>query len=254
MTDTRFADISEHQDGADLAAYRRSGFDVLILRAHNGNRPDNVFKRWQSQARAIGFTALGFYQYMVEGRDAVSQARDFINTVGSIHDNEFVICDNEEGKGSQIGRCEQWFRQVDSYYNRKSSLYAGQSWFKDRLGGAARWADRPRWMAAYSSREPSDPHEWWQNTSTSAFPGLGHPIDGNVFHGTSREFAAIVTGTTAPIPAGDVEVGLAVGTMPGGGQEVFVELASGEIKHKYQVGGAPGGTWSNWYSLGAPGK
>lgn len=253
MPDLRLADISEFQIGANLAEYKRSGFDVLILRAHNGHRTDKTFWSWQKQARTLGFTALGFYQYMVESRPATEQARDFCSTVGVLRKNEFAICDNEEGAGSQIERCEQWFQTVDSRYGRKASLYSGESWFREKLGGTDRWK-RPRWIAAYRSTEPTVPHEWWQNTSTASFPGIGHPVDCSLFHGTSSEFAAITAGKTqqpAPVATAE-EITMAVGETKDGHTELFVERANGEVQHKWQS--KSGGPWSGWNSLGTPGK
>jgi GH25 family lysozyme M1 (1,4-beta-N-acetylmuramidase) len=100
-----FADISEFQEGAALPIYRAQ-HDVLIIRAHNGNRPDHLWPASRNDARKLNFTALGFYQYMVASRPADEQAHDFIKTVGAIRDNEFVICDSEEGVGSQISRVQ----------------------------------------------------------------------------------------------------------------------------------------------------
>ena len=245
------ADLSEFQVGANLSIYRAS-HDALILRAHNGHRPDYCWAEWQAAARALNFVALGFYQYVVASRTTISQAQDMIATVGKLRDNEFVVCDSEEGSGSQIIRVQEWFRIIDEHYGRPASLYASESWYGDQLGGAARWRDRPRWVAAYRTAEPSLPHEWWQYSSSSRFPGISGSVDASVFHGTSREFAAVVCGHPAAPPAAPPEtVSMAVAAMPDGRQEVFAELASGEVQHRWNS--VEGGWVEGWHSLGKPG-
>jgi GH25 family lysozyme M1 (1,4-beta-N-acetylmuramidase) len=256
MPDTRFADISEWQDGADLTAYRNGGYDCLILRAHSGYRVDNCFWRWRDLARGLNFTALGFYQYVVASRDTPTQAREFCSAVGALRPNEFAIYDSEEGSGDQTARVNDWFSIVDPWAGCPGNLYASLSWFRDHLGGVGKWANRPRWMAAYSSSEPSDPHEYWQNTDSAGFPGLGSKIDGNIFHGTSQQFLTTARkGSVAP-PVSSVAPMALLGTThlaqnKDGRMEEFIETASGEIKHRYQ--NTPGGSWvKGWFSLGQP--
>lgn len=47
------------------------------------------------------------------------------------------------------------------------------------------------------------------------------------------------------------EESIAVGSMKNGGLEVFVQLDSGEVKHRWNTAG---GAWSGWSSLGTPGR
>lgn len=190
MADTRLADISEFQENIDAAAYIGGGHRSLIVRAHNGRRSDNQWPARREYLRKFPFVTIGYYQYLVSGRDAVDQARDFVACVGSLRPNEFAICDLEEGSGNQTGRAEAWFRVVDAAYGFPATLYAGLSFGKTNLGGWQRWSGRPRWVAAYQSREPTDPHELWQHTDSARFPGLAGGVDGNIFHGTDAQFLA----------------------------------------------------------------
>lgn len=194
MADIRLADISEHQPNIDGAAYLAGGCSCLIVRAHNGNRKDNIWPARRDYLRGLKFDALGWYQYVVAGRDAGQQARDFCATVGPLRGNEFVVCDSEEGSGSQVARIQGWFDVVDKHYGLPSVLYASESWFRDRLGGVGRWTGRPRWIAAYRSSEPNDTHDLWQHTDKASFPGLAGRVDGNLFHGTAHDFLRVMRG------------------------------------------------------------
>jgi GH25 family lysozyme M1 (1,4-beta-N-acetylmuramidase) len=195
-----FGDISEHQPNVNQRAYRDAGYAVLIFRTHNGWRRDNVMPDRLAAARATGFVAIGLYQYVVAGRDAAEQAYGFIASIpGGLRANEFPIGDFEEGSGNQRPRANSWFSIVDKWAGFRASLYSGESFCNEHLGGWASWA-RPRWIAAYRSTEPTVPHEWWQDTATARFPGLGHPIDGNVFHGTAARFLEVVRPGAAKPP------------------------------------------------------
>ena len=250
--DTRLADISEFQDSIDAGAYIRGGHTCLIVRAHNGNRADYKWPARRDYLRPYPFDALGWYQYLVDERSASEQAHMFIATVGDLRPNEFVIVDSEEGSGDQTARVQAWLDVVDPHYGKKSTIYASESWFGDKLGGALRWR-RPRWVAAYRSTEPTLPHELWQYNDHSNLPGIsGDGGDGNLFHGSGKEFATTFCGAAPrpPVPR-DVQ-DLAVGQMADGRQEVFVQLKSGEIQHRWNA--KDGGWVDSWQSLGTPGK
>ena len=203
MPDIRLADVSEWQPNIDAAAYLAGGYRTLIVRAHSGYRPDKMMPARRDYLRGFPFAALGYYQYLAHDRDAAQQARELVSTVGPLRANEFLVLDHEEGAGNQIARADAWFAVVDQAIGFKATLYAGYFYCRDHLGGWGRWANRPRWLAAYSTVEPGDPHELWQNTDAARFPGLSGTVDGNIFHGDERRFAAVFTagrGTVAPAP------------------------------------------------------
>ena len=103
MPEIRLADCSEFQSSIDAPAYLAAGHTTLIVRAHNGYRPDKLWRERRDYLRRFPFAALGFYQYIAADRDPAEQAHDFIAAVGPLRANEFPVGDLEEGKGSQIG-------------------------------------------------------------------------------------------------------------------------------------------------------
>jgi Glycosyl hydrolases family 25 len=259
MTDIRFADCSEWQSNIDFDTYLGSGHTVIILRAHSGYHPDRYISSRMAAVRARPFVAVGYYQYMVQGRDAAQQAREFIATLGSLRPNEFAICDSEEGAGDQTGRVQAWFNVVDPWAGCPSHIYASQSWYYDHLGGVDHWHPHPIWMAAYSSREPTAPHAYWQYTDASHLPGIsGDGGDGNIYHGTDTQFLAMArSGHGGLPPTPEDTVAISATQNHDGRLEVFVELQSGEVKHTWQT--VAGGGWAGaeagkavcaWYSMG----
>lgn len=197
------ADISEFQGDIEAPAYLSGGHNCVIVRAHNGWRKDNMMPVRRDYLRKYPFVCIGWYQYLVAGRDAGAQAHDFISTLGPIHANEFVCLDLEEGAGSQVARAEEWFGVVDGHYGKPSTLYSGEWFGRTNIGGWARWSGRPRWIAAYQGSPPPDPHELWQDTDAGYFPGIG-TCDGSIFNGNAAAFAKLFarhTAAPAPKPA-----------------------------------------------------
>jgi GH25 family lysozyme M1 (1,4-beta-N-acetylmuramidase) len=257
MPDTRLADISEFQANFDAPVYLAGGYKCIIVRAHNGYRPDHKWPQRRDYVRRHPFIAVGYYQYLAHDRDAAQQAREFIGAVGNLAPNEFPILDLEEGSGNQTVRANAWFKVVDPWFGSLATLYAGLSFGKSNLGGWSHWSPRTRWIAAYQSREPSDPHELWQNTSSAHFPGLTGGVDGNIFHGTAQQFLRtfrhVSTPTPSPGPAHSQAQSQVTVLKHDGRIETFVEKASGEVVHQWQVKENDG--WqSSWSSLGNPGR
>lgn len=258
------ADVSEFQINVDAPTYLVNGHTCLIARAHNGWRPDNRWPARRDYLRKYKFDALGWYQYLVEGKDAAQQAQEFIATVGRIQPNEFLILDHEEGSGDQTGRAEVWFNIVDAHYKKISTLYSGEYFGRDNLGGWARWK-RPRWMAAYQGSQPTDPHELWQNTDRGIFPGIGS-CDGSIFNSNAQDFVRVFCQTTPiphpplpkPIKEGEV---IHAAVKSDDRIELFYEADDGEVLHTWQP--QPNGGWAGaqtgkrnagWQSMGYPQK
>jgi len=237
MPDTRLADISEYQSDIDAGAYLKGGYSCLIVRAHNGSRADYKWPARRDYLRGYDFTALGWYQYVQPGRDAAQQARDFVDCVGPLRGNEFLIGDFEEGSGSQVSRAEAWFKVVDAAQGFPATLYSGQSYGKTNLGGWSRWQGRPRWIAAYSSQEPTDQHELWQNTDSARFPGLAGGVDGNVYHGTAQEFIKTMRPGQPVAPTVEDYMSVAACVADNGTMHLFVEAKDGSVWYTYQPKG-----------------
>ncbi|HUX69015.1 MAG TPA: GH25 family lysozyme, partial [Cellulomonadaceae bacterium] len=106
MPDVVIADVSEFQQVIDWAAYGAS-VPGVIIRAHNGTRPDLYWVANRDGARAhVGWR--GFYQYLPASIDPVVAARAFQATTGPLLPGEVAILDLEEGSGDQRARRQAW--------------------------------------------------------------------------------------------------------------------------------------------------
>lgn len=184
------ADVSEFQGVIDWPTYGKH-YPAVIVRAHNGSRPDRKWAANRDGARA-NVAIRGWYQYLTNGADAAKQAAGFCNTLGSLVPGEFAAVDIEEGNGSQVERAQAWMAVVDKRLATRSWLYTGQAFAQAHLGSLAPFHDRHVWLANYRSRPPDLPCTLWQHTDAEAHAGIVRPCDCSIFQGTTEEFAAIV--------------------------------------------------------------
>jgi GH25 family lysozyme M1 (1,4-beta-N-acetylmuramidase) len=259
MTDIRMADISEFQSNVDAPAYLKQ-YKCIICRTYSGYRPDKMMTGRRDYLRGQPFTGLGWYAYLAPDRDPAQQAREFINTVGSLKPNEWPILDLEEGSGNQTSRAEAWFKVVDPWAGFPAMLYSGDYFLKNQLSGAGHWSGRPLWIAAYQSNEPTAAHILWQFSDAYTFAGIG-ACDGNLAHMSAQEFISKVRGgkvtpdTPQPITEDDM---ISAVLKKNGAIEVFVEKSDGRVYHTWQKG--ENGKWYStdgktisWQSMGNPG-
>jgi GH25 family lysozyme M1 (1,4-beta-N-acetylmuramidase) len=206
MADIYMADISEFQANIDAPTYLAGGCETVICRTHNGYRPDHKCPGRIDYLRGHNFVGIGWYQYLVSGQDPAAQARAFMASVpGGLRGNEWAVLDLEEGSGDQTGRAQAWFDAVDPWAGFPAMLYSGDSFLRTQLGGSARWAGRPVWVAAYGQSEPAQAHSLWQFTDAYRFPGISSPCDGSIHHGTAAEFILSVRGGVSPVPEPEPE-------------------------------------------------
>lgn len=244
MTDIYMADISEFQSNIDAPTYLGAR-QCVICRAHNGNRPDNMMPVRRNYLRGYPFVAIGWYQYLVANRDPAAQANDFVATVGALMANEYPVLDLEEGGGDQSGRAQAWFNVVDVWAGFPATLYSGDSFFRTQLGGTARWAGRPCWVAAYGQSEPTQPHTLWQYTSSANVPGVTGACDDSVHHGSPQEYLSsvraghLIPTPTPPTPPPEDEKQMIIAGMVNG--QGYIAVKPDGSVHAYGTAGYHGG-------------
>ncbi len=179
------ADVSEFQQTIDWAAYG-AAVPGVIIRAHNGARPDKFWIANCDGARKH-VAWRGFYQYLPAGVDPVAAARMFQATTGPLLPGEVAILDLEEGSGDQRARRQAW---LDTLQDEIEWTYSGLAFARAHLPGI-----RVEWLAAYGQGEPVDAHDLWQFTNARTFPGIASPCDASIFHGATLPAAATSTTT-----------------------------------------------------------
>jgi len=188
------ADISEFQHSIADPVYLRWSQAIVIRAAYGANHPDRSWFGGQRRALLLegGARFLGLYQYLVAGQDPVAQAKAMVSILGGkLNPGEVVICDIEEGSGSQRARRDAWAHVIETELGDAPWNYSG-AFFAQGSGIAP-----VDWVAAYQSAEPRAAHTLWQFTDAFAVPGIG-TCDCSVYHGTIGQLAALAHGGTHP--------------------------------------------------------
>lgn len=184
-------DLSEWQGDVDWKALVGASYPAVIIRAYNGTRADHQFAVNRDHGHAAGVRALGLYAYLVDNRDPVDQAAEFVHTVGSLRAGEWPIVDCEEGTGDQSARVKAWAGYVSRALGTVDPwLYSGESFYRDHDLSHAGIPTTRTWIAAYRSTEPTLGHQLWQYTDHRTVPGVDTPVDCSQFHGTIDQLLA----------------------------------------------------------------
>jgi Glycosyl hydrolases family 25 len=203
-------DVSEAQGSiahSTVVNYLRRtyGGAVVISRlcygdVHVDDRADrNIdgFREWSTDP-------LGWYLYLIAGRDPAAQADTFarvLNAHGGLRAGEFVVVDDEESTGGdESGRVDAALGELDR--RLKTPNPTGEDWWYSGLAYAKlhdlEAARGHRWIAAYQAGEPTAiPHDLWQRTDAATMPGITGPVDCSVFNGTIAEFTALIGASAA---------------------------------------------------------
>jgi len=188
------ADISEFQPSISDAAYLKWSKAIVIRAAYGASHTDRAWFGGQRRALLLagGARFLGIYQYLVAGQDPVAQAKALVSIIGGkLNTGEKIICDIEEGHGSQASRWSAWSHVIASELGDEPWNYSGLF-----FAGSAGLAPVD-WVAAYQKTEPAARHTLWQFTDAFTVPGVGR-CDCSVFHGTIDQLAALAHGGTRP--------------------------------------------------------
>jgi hypothetical protein len=196
------ADISEFQHSIADPAYLRWSQAIVIRAAYGAFHTDQSWFGGQRRDLLLagGARFLGLYQYLVAGQDPAAQAKAMVSVLGGkLNPGEVVICDIEEGGGSQRARWDAWSHVIETELGDAPWNYSG-AFFAQNAGIAP-----VDWVAAYGSAEPGTAHKLWQFTDAFAVPGIG-TVDCSVYHGTIDQLAALAHGGTSrpvtpPAPA-----------------------------------------------------
>lgn len=207
MADIFFADISNFQDSADLATYRRT--NAVVICQINWGTSVTVPSGRIALIRSLKFEVVVWYVGLVATEDIAAQVSAFLSAIGPLQPGETVCIDWEStpGQGTpSASQRDQAATLIGTGLNIPVSMvgiYASPSNLSSAppLG----WS----WVAAYEEPEPSVAHVFWQFTDgvyTSGpyppvnFPGIGF-CDGSVFHGPVAQLAAAIVPNAAPAPA-----------------------------------------------------
>lgn len=158
----------------------------VILKASEGNSlKDKKFKKnWKAAGKA-GY-GRGAYHFFRTSKDPVTQAKNYIKTVGELSFSDLPpILDIETThKGySKIALNNDvltWLEIVEKHYARKPIIYSSEAYMRDILSEKIT-SSYPLWVARYREERP-DREGWamWQFSDRALVYGIDGPVDLNI--------------------------------------------------------------------------
>lgn len=159
-------------------AVKEIQIDYVIMKASEGA----TFKDWRFKGRWKKADKLsykrGSYHFFRPGKDAESQARNFINQVADIGPEDFPpILDIEKTDGLSAEtinrRALEWLQIIEKHYGRKPIIYANPHYLHNILSREIT-QNYPIWVANYEVSQPNW-NRWhmWQFTDRALVRGVG---------------------------------------------------------------------------------
>lgn len=158
----------------------------VFIKATEGNSlKDKYFKRHWKNAGKCGIRR-GAYHFFRSSKDAETQARHFIRTVGDLSADDLPpVLDIETiHKGCSYKTLNEkaltWLKTVEKHYGRKPIVYSSASFINDILCKEIK-ENYPIWVAHYGATSPRcDRWHIWQFADDAVVYGIEEYVDLNV--------------------------------------------------------------------------
>lgn len=195
-------DVSHYQskiDWKDVKQMRVKNIAIsfsFIKATEGSDDVDKKFKKNWKHAKEAGL-ARGAYHFFNPYRDAVSQARNFIDIVSLQKGDLPPVLDIEQAghlpKPLLQQRVSDWLVMVEKKYKIKPIIYTGADFYEQYLAG--KFDEYPLWVAHYLVKDkPRVNRNWsfWQHSESGRVNGINAYVDFNVFNGDSTAFQQLL--------------------------------------------------------------
>ncbi len=191
-------DVSEFQEDIDWAQVKEAGIDFVFIRigGRGYGKAGNMYADSRAQEYYRGAKEAGlkvgayFFSQATSGMEAVEEAlfaleltRDWELDLPMVYDWEFVNSEARTAgmKGSTLMVCTRIFCRIVERAGHTAMVYFNQFQAENllRLEDLRQY---PWWLAMYTDQY-TYPHQvqYWQYTYEGTVPGIGVPVDINLF-------------------------------------------------------------------------
>jgi lysozyme len=194
-------DVSHWQGTITWSKVKGDGNSFVICKATEGgtNRTapygayykDPTFDANWAAIKANGMTR-GAYHFGRPGRDPITQADFFVNTVRPTSGDLQLVLDLEVTDGKSAAQVWAWTQmfcsRVKTRTGRPPIIYCSPSFWTTNVGNPTNNMNCPLWIANWNVTSPTIPRAWgtwtfWQYSSTGTTNGISGIVDQDYFNG-----------------------------------------------------------------------
>ena len=196
-------DVSNYQGEVEWNIIAKEDIKFAFIKATEGeNYVDSYFSKNYQEAKNTGLV-LGAYHFFDAEADGEKQADNFINTVGELSENEFLlpIVDvefyNKQNPEPDTIRKEltKFLSKVEKKYKISPIIYVTQKSYKKYI--AENFHEYDIWVRNVWTKPKIENDKWtfWQYTDKAklqGYQGKEKYIDLNVYNGTKDQFKGYI--------------------------------------------------------------
>ena len=210
----KVVDISSHNKVTDYNKLKAAVRGVVAKAGHTGKSyggtPVNGDPTFASNKVGLGDKLVGAYWYAYPSLDAVTEAKNFVDTVGVVPHNFSYWLDIETNDGLSDLQVNAWaqdfLEEVDRLTNKVCGLYMNRNWYATKIFADTK-GSRPIWLAHYGTPEMSNPvanQVAHQYTETGSVAGVEGYVDENAVL-DSFFLPTVITPSPNPVPDEPIE-------------------------------------------------
>ncbi len=147
----RGIDVSHYQGDIDWESIEKQGVEFVYIKATEGSsHVDECYESNRSNAEKTGIH-IGFYHFFSFESPGISQAENYIETVGNLEGNlipavdvEYYGSQQHPDKASVNKELTDMLEYLEEYYGRKPVIYSTQSFYNEYLKNG--YEDYPLWI------------------------------------------------------------------------------------------------------------
>ena len=147
----RGIDVSHYQGDIDWESIEKQGVEFVYIKATEGSsHVDECYESNRSNAEKTGIH-IGCYHFFSFESPGISQAENYIETVGNLEGNlipavdvEYYGSQQHPDKASVNKELTDMLEYLEEYYGRKPVIYSTQSFYNEYLKNG--YEDYPLWI------------------------------------------------------------------------------------------------------------
>lgn len=186
----RGIDVSHYQGDIDWESIEKQGVEFVYIKATEGSsHVDECYESNRSNAEKTGIH-IGFYHFFSFESSGISQAENYIATVGELNgklipavDVEFYGSQRNPDRETVNKELSDMLEYLETYYGRKPIIYSTQSFYNAYLKSG--YEDYPLWIRNVYL-PPAQDWTIWQYSDRLCLYGMQGQekfTDGNVMRG-----------------------------------------------------------------------